>query len=607
MLKYSAEVKLLMIFGKHINKYYLKYLWMLLIGLVALVAVDYFQLLIPEYLRTVLNGINTGEVIIDGQTTPFTMETLLTHVCFPLLIVVAIIVIGRFAWRMCFLGSAVKVESEMRSEMFDRARFLSPHFYRENKVGSLMALFTNDLETIQESFGWGVMMFFDAVFLGSLAIVKMWRMNYVLTLYCMLPMIFLLVVSAIVGHFEMKKWDKRQMEFSKLTDSAQESFSGLAVIKAFVRELKQLLTFGKICKENEQVNVEYTRIRSVLEIFITLFVQSVMCIILGYGGYVVWHGGFNSGQLIEFIGYFDAVIWPIMAVSQLIDMRARGKASLKRISNLLDTQPEITDSPDVLPIDKIEGEIEFKNLSFRYPDGESDELKDISLHIAKGEHVGIIGRTGAGKTTLVNLIMRAFNAPRGTLFIDGHDIGEIPLKTLRNGIAYVPQDNFLFSDTVKNNIAFSVEEENEVSLEKVRRAAACALVASDVEEFSDRYETKLGERGVTVSGGQKQRISIARALMKDAPILILDDSLSAVDTDTEKSILDNLAQVRKDKTTLLIAHRVSAVERMDKIIFLENGSIKAAGTHSQLMESSREYARLVALQQLEEDREADNE
>lgn len=607
MLKYSAEVKLLMIFGKHINKYYLKYLWMLLIGLVALVAVDYFQLLIPEYLRTVLNGINTGEVIIDGQTTPFTMEMLLTHVCFPLLIVVAIIVIGRFAWRMCFLGSAVKVESEMRSEMFDRARFLSPHFYRENKVGTLMALFTNDLETIQESFGWGVMMFFDAVFLGSLAIIKMWRMNYVLTLYCMLPMIFLLVVSAIVGHFEMKKWDKRQMEFSKLTDSAQESFSGLAVIKAFVRELKQLLTFGKICKENEQVNVEYTRIRSVLEIFITLFVQSVMCIILGYGGYVVWHGGFNSGQLIEFIGYFDAVIWPIMAVSQLIDMRARGTASLKRISNLLDTQPEITDSPDVLSIDKIEGEIEFKNLSFRYPDGESDELKDISLHIAKGEHVGIIGRTGAGKTTLVNLIMRAFNAPRGTLFIDGHDIGEIPLKTLRNGIAYVPQDNFLFSDTVKNNIAFSVEEENEVSLEKVRRAAACALVASDVEEFSDRYETKLGERGVTVSGGQKQRISIARALMKDAPILILDDSLSAVDTDTEKSILDNLAQVRKDKTTLLIAHRVSAVERMDKIIFLENGSIKAAGTHSQLMETSREYARLVALQQLEEDREADNE
>ena len=495
----------------------------------------------------------------------------------------------------------------MRSEMFDRARFLSPHFYRENKVGTLMALFTNDLETIQESFGWGVMMFFDAVFLGSLAIVKMWRMNHILTLYCMLPMIFLLVVSAIVGHFEMKKWDKRQMEFSKLTDSAQESFSGLAVIKAFVRELKQLLTFGKICKENEQVNVEYTRIRSVLEIFITLFVQSVMCIILGYGGYVVWHGGFNSGQLIEFIGYFNSVIWPIMAVSQLIDMRARGTASLKRISNLLDTQPEITDSPDVLPIDKIEGEIEFKNLSFRYPDGESDELKDISLHIAKGEHVGIIGRTGAGKTTLVNLIMRAFNAPRGTLFIDGHDIGEIPLKTLRNGIAYVPQDNFLFSDTVKNNIAFSVEEENEVSLEKVRRAAACALVASDVEEFSDRYETKLGERGVTVSGGQKQRISIARALMKDAPILILDDSLSAVDTDTEKSILDNLAQVRKDKTTLLIAHRVSAVERMDKIIFLENGSIKAAGTHSQLMESSREYARLVALQQLEEDREADNE
>lgn len=596
-----------MVFGKHINKYYLKYLWMLLIGLVALVAVDYFQLLIPEYLRTVLNGINTGEVIIDGQTTPFTMETLLTHVCFPLLIVVAIIVIGRFAWRMCFLGSAVKVESEMRSEMFDRARFLSPHFYRENKVGTLMALFTNDLETIQESFGWGVMMFFDAVFLGSLAIVKMWRMNHILTLYCMLPMIFLLVVSAIVGHFEMNKWEERQAEFSKLTDSAQESFSGLSVIKAFVKETKQLFAFGKICKENEKINVQYTKIRTVLEIFITLFVQSVLCIILGYGGYVVWHGGFNSGQLIEFIGYFDAVIWPIMAVSQLIDMRARGNASLKRISALLETRPEIADAENVLPIDKIEGDIEFKNLSFRYPDGQSDELKNISLHIHKGENIGIIGRTGSGKTTLVNLIMRAFDAPRGTLFIDGNDICRIPLKTLREGIAYVPQDNFLFSDTVKNNIAFSVEDDHEISMDKVRKAAACALVAGDVEGFADRYETKLGERGVTVSGGQKQRIAIARALMKEAPVLILDDSLSAVDTDTEQSILHNLSEVRKGMTTMLIAHRVSSVEHMDRIVMMEDGCIKAVGTHEQLTATCSEYAHLVKLQQLEEDEEVADE
>ena len=344
-----------------------------------------------------------------------------------------------------------------------------------------------------------------------------------------------------------------------------------------------------------------------LEIFITLFVQSVLCIILGYGGYVVWHGGFNSGQLIEFIGYFDAVIWPIMAVSQLIDMRARGKASLKRISALLETRPEIADAENVLPIDKIEGDIEFKNLSFRYPDGQSDELKNISLHIHKGENIGIIGRTGSGKTTLVNLIMRAFDAPRGTLFIDGNDICRIPLKTLREGIAYVPQDNFLFSDTVKNNIAFSVEDDHEISMDKVRKAAACALVAGDVEGFADRYETKLGERGVTVSGGQKQRIAIARALMKEAPVLILDDSLSAVDTDTEQSILHNLSEVRKGMTTMLIAHRVSSVEHMDRIVMMEDGCIKAVGTHEQLTATCSEYAHLVKLQQLEEDEEVADE
>ena len=595
-----------MIFGKHINKYYLRYSWLLILGLIALVAVDYFQLLIPEYLRIVLNGINTGEVTVDGTAVEFNMQTLLTHVCFPLLIVIAVIVAGRFGWRMCFLGAGVKAESHMREEMFDKARYLSPHFYRENKVGTLMALFTNDLETIQESFGWGVMMFFDAVFLGSLAIIKMWRLNYVLTLYCMLPMLFLFAVSAIVGHFEMTHWEKRQAEFSRLTDFAQESFSGLSVVKAFVKEAGQVLTFGKISKRNENANVSYTRIYTLLEIFITLFVQSVMCIILGYGGYIVWHGQLDSGQLIEFIGYFDSVIWPIMAVSQLIDMRARGKASLGRISKLLDTEPEIVDSSSVLPVDAIRGDIELRHLSFRYPDGSGDEIKDVSLHIKQGENVGIIGRTGAGKTTIVNLLMRAFDPPHGTIFIDGNDICDIPLKTLRDGIAYVPQDNFLFSDTVKNNIAFSAGD-GEVSMEKVRRAAACAQVAGDVEGFADRYETKLGERGVTVSGGQKQRISIARALMKEAPVLIMDDSLSAVDADTEKTILANLSAERKNMTTLLIAHRISAVERMDRIFFMENGTLKAEGTHEQLMASCGEYAHLVHLQQLEDLREADNE
>lgn len=385
-----------------------------------------------------------------------------------------------------------------------------------------------------------------------------------------------------------------------LSDFSQEGFAGIAVIKAFVKEGKELMAFRKLNKLNENANVEYTRLSVTLNISVTLLVESVICIILGYGGYLAYKGIFNAGQLVEFIGYFNSVVWPVMAVSELINMNSQGKASLKRISELLDAEIDVKDSPDVVDVDSIRGDIEFKDLTFRYPDGEYDVLTNASFKINAGENVGIIGRTGSGKTTVVDLILRSYNVPDGTVFIDGHDINTLPIKTVRRFCAYVPQDNFLFSDTIDANIRFASDDSTSLTPEY---AAEMAAVDDNIREFSLGYETVLGERGVTVSGGQKQRISIARALMKDASILILDDSVSAVDVKTEKAILENLKALRGGKTTILIAHRVTTIENMDKIIFVDDGKILDVGTHSELYERCNEYRLTVDLQRLESGRE----
>ena len=319
---------------------------------------------------------------------------------------------------------------------------------------------------------------------------------------------------------------------------------------------------------------------------------------LGYGGYLVYCGRFNAGQLVEYIGYFEAIVWPIMAVSMLIEKTSRGKASLNRITELLDAPIDVADRPGVPDLKAPKGGIEFRNLTFRYPDGEFDVLKNISFKIEPGESVGIVGKTGAGKTALVDLLLRTYNVPDGTLFVDGQDVNRVSIHSVRNACAYVPQDNFLFSDTIAHNIAFGVDDATQ---EDIERAASLADVRDNIVDFKDGYETVLGERGVTVSGGQKQRISIARALLKNAPILILDDSVSAVDTRTEKIILDNLKTSRAGKTTLLIAHRISTVERLDKIIFLEDGAIEAVGPHDALYASCEEYRRMVDLQRLEDE------
>ena len=587
-----------MIFGKYINKYYLKYAPNLLLGLFALWAVDYLQLIIPELYQMVINGMNQGYVMVDGVQQAFDMAFLLDKICMPMVGVAVAIVFGRFLWRVSIFGAAIRVENNLRDQMFDHAKNLSREYYQQNKVGNLMSLFTNDLDTVQECYGWGFMQFFDALILGVMSMAKMWNMNHTLAVLSLIPMGLLFACASIVGRVMTKKWDYRQECFSRLSDFSQESFSGIAVIKAFVKETLELLAFKKLNDENEAANIDFTKTSVLMRIMVGSFVESVMCIIIGYGGYLVYKGTFNAGQLMEFIGYFTAIVWPIMAVSDLIDMTSRGKASLKRISELLDAEVTVKDRPGVGELKDVKGGIEFRNLTFRYPDGELDELHHVSFTICPGESVGLVGKTGAGKTTLVDLILRTYNVPDGTIFIDGQDVNSVSIHSVRENCAYVPQDNFLFSDTIARNIAFG---NSQVDMDMVRHAAVLADVDENISQFQQGYETVLGERGVTVSGGQKQRISIARALMKDAPILILDDSVSAVDTKTERAILDNLKQTRQGKTTILIAHRISTIEQMDKVLFIDGGTVAGFGTHEELYAQNAAYRKMVDLQRLEEE------
>ena len=585
-----------MIFGKHINRYYLKYSPLILLGLISLYLVDILHLEIPKLYGMVINGIDNGVVVIDGVERTFDMAFLLDEICLPMIIIILIMVLCRFLWRICLFGAGILVETNLRGRMFDHAKDLSQQYYQTNKVGTLMSYFTNDLQTIHNCFANGLIMFFDALIMCTLAIYKMICLNPILTFLSLIPIVIFLCCSLVVKKYMALKWKRRQEAFSNLSDHAQETFAGIAVIKAYVKEAYELLRFKKLCKDNEDRNVDYVKLSQLLSVLLLLFTESITCIIIGYGGYLVYQNVLNAGQLVEFIGYFTSIIWPVTAIGELVNLNSQGKASLERVGEFLDAPCDVSDVNATENIE-INGKIEFKNLTFSHPNANRNVLKNVSFTINAGERVGLIGRTGAGKTTIVDLILRTYNVPDGTVFIDNTDINRIPIKTLRAGAAYVPQDNFLFSDTIENNIAFATDNG---TLEQVVEAAKMADVHSNIDEFPNKYKSVLGERGVTVSGGQKQRISIARALMKNAPILILDDSVSAVDVNTEKTILSNLQALRKGKTTILIAHRISTIENMDKIIFIDDGEIVAVGTHSELYSSCEDYKTLVDLQKLDD-------
>lgn len=591
-----------MVFGKYVNKFYKKYFWHFFFGILTVIFVDYIQLFIPAITGRIIDSITNGG-ISEGN-----WQFLIEQIIYIALVGLGMFV-GRFLWRICIFGEAVLVQSDLRFDMFEKTEKLSQRYYKVNKTGAILSYFSNDLETIEESFGFGIVQMIDGVFLLVMSLVKMFKLQGVLTLLLLIPVVLLGLCAFFVDKLMEKKYEKRQKAFEDMSDYAQENFTGIRVIKAFVKERKELKQFAKEAKKNKDTNIEYVKVSSLLEVLFDALIYVIFGIILLGGSYLVYLNikssgveGITIGSLIEFIGYADTLIWPIFALAGTINLFARARTSLKRISNLLDEKVEIVDDKVVCPTE-LKGEIEFKNFNFAYPDDENTLiLKDVNIKIKAGETIGIVGKIGSGKSTLVNMLFRLYNVEDNTLFIDGYDIMHLPIRMVRDTIGYCPQDNFLFSDSIKNNIAFSNPD---MSLEEVEKAAEFADVRSNIEEFKDKYETLIGEKGVSLSGGQKQRISIARAIVKDPKILVLDDSVSAVDVKTEETILHNIQKDRKGKTTILIASRVSTVKALDKIIVMNDGKVEAFGTHEECLKNSKTYTRMVELQSLEKEMEGE--
>ena len=588
-----------MLLGKYINKYYRKYAILFILGILALLAVDWIQLYIPEYLGRAVT-------ILD---TPGSDKKEIIKLGLLVLLAASGMFVGRFLWRITLFNAAIRIEADIRHEMFLKAEALPREFYHENKVGSIMSWFTNDLETVSEYFSWGTIMLIDAMFLSAITIFKMVRLNLKMSLICFIPFILVIIWGALTERFMMKRWSERQGAYDKLYDFAQENFTGIRVIKAFVKETKEIHAFAKVAKKNADVNVSFARLSVIFDVFIEIIIALIFTFAMAFGGHFVLmitnaeRRMVEAGNLAEFIGYLDILIWPMIALGQIVSMRSRSKASLKRITAFLDTEIVVKSPENAVKVDNIKGDISYRNFSFHYPNYDATSLKNINLDIKAGQSIGIVGKIGCGKTTLVNVLLMLYNLEPGTLFIDGLDITTLDITSLRSQIAYVPQDNFLFSDTIEKNINFGLTNG---TLEKAKEGARFAGIDEDIEEFSNGYQTISGERGVTLSGGQKQRVSIARAYVKDAPILILDDSVSAVDTKTEETIFHHIAQARKGKTTLVVASRISTIINLDKIVVLNDGKVEAFDTHENLMKTSPSYQRMVKLQELEKEVEGGN-
>ena len=587
-----------MIFDKHVNKFYGRYWYMILIGVLALVVVDFVQLEIPVIIGNIVNGL---EKYLDDtiNVAPLTMEALKSSLLL-VLGIAGIIFVGRFTWRVTIFNLGVHVESDLRDEMFVHSEKLSREYYQTHKVGEEMALYTHDLQAVRQAFGRGILMVVDALALGTYAFYRMFRLNPILSLLSAIPLLIIASMGFVIGKSMRKRYERVEESNAAMTDFTQENFSGITVIKAFVKEAKELLRFNNLSKKNCDRNIEFVRFSMLLWILFDLLINSVLLIIILYVGWLKAGSGnaLNVGDLFKFIAYFDAMIWPMMAISQLINLRSQARASMNRIGAMLDYPVDIKVEN---PVDvEIKGHIEYKGLTFNYPGAEASALENINLDIPAGSSVGIIGRTGAGKTTLVDLLLHIYNITPGTLFIDGVDIMDIDLNNLRSAIGYVPQDNFLFSTKIVDNICFAFDEPD---LKLATEYAEYAAVDDNIQEFPLKYETILGERGVTLSGGQRQRVSIARAMIKNPPILILDDSVSAVDTETEEHILNSLHKLRQGKTTLVVAHRISTVKDLDFIVIIEDGKLIAKGTHQELLANSKTYQDMVLLQQLDEEKE----
>ena len=576
-----------MIFLKHFRHYYLKYGWSMLFGIMILVSVNWFQLDIPRIIKTIIDGVENQSINgLDDLRDPF------VHI----IIIVVGMTLGRFLWRHFFYGTAYKITADVRETLFHHVTDLDQSFYANQKVGGLMAYFTNDMNVIREVYSMGILMLIDGLVLGGFVLFRMLNLQFVMTIIAFIP----IALMGVLVFFIQKKIEARAKEsteaFEHLSDFTQESFSGMTVIKAYVQEAVQSILFFKKSNQVYQKTMANLKYNILVNVLIEVMITLVILAIIAFGSILIAFGELSSGELTEYIGYFFTLLWPVFAIASFLSINAQAQASAKRIEALLNTEPLLKKPAQPIEKDSLRGDIALNQLTFTYPDGQNPVLTNVSFQIKAGEMVGILGRTGSGKSSLVELLLHLYDVKPGMLAFDGVDSLSLSMESLRSAIGYVPQDNFLFSDTIANNIAFGLKT---TDINDIENVAKLADVHDNVKGFKDGYQTILGERGVTVSGGQKQRLSIARALAKNPAILILDDSVSAVDTKTEEAIIANLRKIRKGKTTIMVAHRISTVRKLDKIILLDQGKLVAIGSHDDLMTSSSLYQDMVRLQTLE--------
>jgi ATP-binding cassette subfamily B protein len=578
---------------KPLFPYLKRYKKQYIFGFICLILVDLAQMLIPQCIRIVVDMVSSGS---------FTIKSVL-FVCFAMIGCAAVVSSGRFLWRYFIHGSSRRIEKELRDNLFDHLMTLSYDFYQKNKIGDLMARGTNDLNAIRQSIGMGLVAFIDGTVMALAILVIMFVSDAKTAALSIIPLPFITLLILLFGRALGKKFRKVQESYSSMSDIVQETFAGIRVVKSFVKEWWFIKKFADTNEDYQSSNMGLVKIFGIMFPLVSFLSGLTTLILLLVGGGRVIEGNMTAGELTALLSYLQMLIWPMLGAGFMVNMIQRGAVSMTRVNDILTTQPSILspDQPQKTAV-QTENAIEIKNLSFKYND-DCEVLENINLEIASGAMVGILGRTGSGKSTLLKTLVRLIDPPDGTVFINGIDVRLWDLQTLRNNFGMTPQDTYLFSGSIKNNIGYGIDEDvlHQSSQELLENAAHFSAIDKDLKSFNHGWETLIGERGLTLSGGQKQRVAISRALARVPEILILDDSMSAVDAETEKKILGRLLKARKGKTTILVSHRVSTLRHADTIVVLEKGRVVECGTPAELLKNDGFYAQMARFQKLEQE------